>query len=83
MPSNSINIINYNRKQLAQRDKFVNRLGGYGKNRKPEYNFPKASPKQLRDIRQKLKKENQLLWIKIIGLSIVIIIALVWMLFAS
>lgn len=68
---------------LDKSKRFKKTVGGYGKNRKTEYNFPKASPKQLRDIRQKLKKENELLWIKIIGLSIVIIIALVWILFAS
>ncbi len=83
MPANSMNVINFNRKQLPQRDRFVNRLGGYGKNKKTEYNLPKATPKQLRDIRKKLKKENQLLWIKVIGLTLIICIALVWMLFAS
>ena len=83
MPANSMTVINFNRKQLPQRDRFVNRLGGYGKNKKTEYNLPKATPKQLRDIRKKLKKENQLLWIKVIGLTLIICIALVWMLFAS
>jgi len=83
MPSNSMNVINFNRKQLPQRDKFVNILGGYDKNRKPEYDLPKATPKQLRVIRNKLKKENQILWIKIIGSTVIIITALVWMLYAS
>ena len=83
MPSNSMNVINFNRKQLPQRDKFVNRLGGYGKNKKPEYDLPKSTQKQLRDIRNKLRKENQILWIKILGITAVIIIILIWMLFVS
>ena len=83
MPSNSMNVINFNRKQLPQRNKFVKRLGGYNANKKTEYNLPKATPKLLREIREKLKKENQVLWIKVIGLSTIIIISLVWMLFAS
>jgi len=81
MPSNSMNVINFNRKQLPQRDKFMNRLGGYHKKGKVEYDFPKATPKQLSDIKKKLKKENQILLIKVTGLSIIIIIGLVWVLF--
>ena len=78
-----ITILKNNERMMGKRIKFKKTLGGYGKNRKPEYNFPKATQKQLRDIRHKLKKEHQLLWIKIIGLSSIIIIALVWVLFAS
>ena len=66
-----------------KRTKFKKTLGGYGKNRKTEYNLPKATPKQLAAIRQKLKKENHLLWIKVIGISTMIIIGMVWGLFAS
>ena len=75
--------IKNNNLMRPKREKFKRTLGGYGKNRNPEYNLPKATPKQLRAIRKKLKKENQILWIKVIGLSTIIIIALVWMLFAS
>lgn len=74
--------IKNNRKLLPRRDKFKTRLGGYNSKIKTEYNLPKATPKQLRDIRQKLKKENQLLWLKVIGLSTIIILSSVWLLFA-
>ncbi|WP_299119693.1 hypothetical protein [uncultured Winogradskyella sp.] len=78
-----ITILKNNERMLGKRTKFRKTLGGYGKNKKPEYDFPTATPKQLRDIRKKLKKENQILWVKIIGLTIVISIALVWLFFAS
>lgn len=67
---------------LDKSKRFRKTLGGYDKNRKVEFNFPKATPKKLREIRQKLKKENQVLWIKVLG-SLILIITLVWMLFAS
>lgn len=67
---------------LDKSRRFRKTLGGYGKNRKTEYNLPKATPQQLRAIRQKIKKENQILWLKVIGLFIVIIVTLGWMLFA-
>lgn len=78
-----ITILKNNERMMGKRTKFKKTLGGYGKNRKTEYNFPKATPKQLREIRQKLKKENQILWIKILGITVIIIISLVWMFFAS
>ena len=78
-----ITILKNNEKMMGKRVKFKKTLGGYGKNRKPEYNFPKATPKQLKEIRKRLKRENNIMWIKVGGISTVIIIALVWMLFAS
>jgi len=78
MPSNSINVIDFNRNQLPRRQKFKNGLGGYNSKKKPEYNFPKATPKLLREIRQKLREENQILWIKIIALTIIIVSVLIW-----
>ena len=79
----NIAIKNNNLMRRTKRVKFKKTLGGYGKNRKTEYDLPKATSKQLRDIRQKLKKEYQLLWIKIIGFSTIIILGLVWLLFSS
>lgn len=67
---------------LDKSKRFKKTLGGYDKNRKMEFDLPKATPKQLREIRQRIKKDNQILWVKILGVS-VIIISLVWMLFAS
>ena len=78
-----ITALNNNDKMRSQRAKFKRTLGGYDKNRKTEYNLPKATPLQLAEIRKRLKREHKILWIKIVGVSTVIIIALVWMLFAS
>lgn len=61
---------------LDKSKRFRKTLGGYS-NKRAQYDFPKATPKQLTGIRKKLKKENQLLWIKVIGLSSLIIIGLV------
>ncbi|WP_299111214.1 hypothetical protein [uncultured Winogradskyella sp.] len=68
---------------LDKSKRFRKTLGGYNKNRKIEYNLPNATPEQLTEIRQRLKKENEALWIKATVLSILIIIVLAWVLFAS
>ena len=68
---------------LDKSKRFRKTLGGYDKKRKMEFDYPKATPKQLRDIREKLKKENQILWVKIIGSTAIIIIGLVWVFYAS
>lgn len=66
---------------LDKSKRFRKTLGGYDKSEKPEYNFPEATTSQISDIRKRLKKENQMLWIKIIGLSSLIIIGLVYLVF--
>ena len=53
-----ITILKNNDRMMHKRTKFKKTFGGYGKNRKTEYDLPKATPKQLRDIRQKFKEEN-------------------------
>ncbi|MBC3845137.1 hypothetical protein H8K90_01985 [Winogradskyella echinorum] len=68
---------------LDKSKRFRKTLGGYDKNRKIEFNLPKATPEQLKEIRQKLKKENQNLWIKILSITAILIVGLVWMLKAS
>ncbi|WP_282041135.1 hypothetical protein [Winogradskyella flava] len=78
-----ITILKNNEKMRSKREKFKRTLGGYGKKGKTEYNLPKATPEQLLKIRERLKKENKIMWLKVVGISTVIIIALVWMLFAS
>ncbi|WP_339754519.1 hypothetical protein [uncultured Winogradskyella sp.] len=78
-----ITILKNNDRMMHKRTKFKKTFGGYGKNRKTEYDLPKATPKQLRDIRQKFKEENQLLLLKVIGFSTIIILGLVWLLFIS
>ena len=37
--------------------RFRKTLGGYGKNRKLEFDFPKANPELLEQIRLKIKKD--------------------------
>lgn len=79
-----ISILRSNKNIMLEKSKrFRKTLGGYGKNDKMEYNLPKATPEQLQEIRKRLKRENRIMWIKVVGVSTVIIIALVWMLFAS
>lgn len=79
-----ISILRSNKNIMLDKSKrFRKTLGGYNKNGKTEYNLPKATPEQLQEIRKKLKRENRIMWIKVVGVSSVIIIALVWMLFAS
>lgn len=67
---------------LDKSKRFRKTSGGYNKNAKTEFDLPKASPSQLLEIRKRLKKENRILWVKTIILSIVLI-ALVWMHLAS
>ena len=65
---------------LDKSKRFKKTLGGYGKDKVTEYDLPKATPDQLLEIRKRLKRENRIIWIKVVGLSTVIIITLVWML---
>lgn len=78
-----ITTLKNNEKMRSKRDKFKKTLGGYGKNEKVEYNLPKATPKQLQEIKTRIKRENKIMWIKVVLLSTVIIIALVWVLLTS
>ncbi|MBF8148476.1 hypothetical protein ITJ86_01120 [Winogradskyella sp. F6397] len=66
---------------LDKSKRFRKSLGGYDRKRKFKNNFPKATPAQLETIRQKLRKENQMLWLKVIGLSVFVIGGLLWLLF--
>ncbi|MCB0445690.1 MAG: hypothetical protein KDC68_08595 [Gelidibacter sp.] len=54
-----IAIIKNNEKMRSSRKKFKKTLGGYGSHSKPEYNFPKATPEILQEIRERLKKEQK------------------------
>jgi hypothetical protein len=42
---------------LDKSTRFRKTLGGYGKNNKVEFDFPKASPELLKQIRLKAKKD--------------------------
>lgn len=62
----------------SKREKFKKK---YGKNisiEKPEYDFPEATPEILNAIRKKIKKDNQILWLKVIILTFLILSFLVW-----
>ncbi|WP_418638269.1 hypothetical protein [Winogradskyella sp.] len=72
MSSNSMNVINYNRNQLPKREKFKNLLGGYKRSRKTEYNLPKASTKQLKEIGKRLKEERKVRMLKVILFTIIL-----------
>ncbi|RZN82812.1 MAG: hypothetical protein EVB11_07335 [Winogradskyella sp.] len=75
--------INNNRKQLPNRDRFKNRLGGYNRNEKTEYNLPKANAKQLKDIRRRLKEEQKIRMLKIIVLTVILFLGLLLTFFYS
>lgn len=73
MHGNSMNTsVRNNLKLLKKRDKhkLKNRLGGYDASKTTEYNFPKASSKQLRDIKKKMKEERRNWWFNVIVLTL-------------
>ena len=77
-----ISTVKSNKRIMLDKSKrFRKTLGGYNKNRKVDYNFPEATPEYLEEIRKKLKKENQILWIKITVISVVIIGCLLYLFF--
>lgn len=78
-----ITTLKNNEKMRSKRDKFKKTMGGYGSKAKPEYDFPEATPKVLNDIRNKLQKERKIRKTKVFGLTALIIIVLIWMLFSS
>lgn len=43
-------VLKKNKKMLNKREKFKKTLGGYGKSKKPEYDFPEAQPHTLKRI---------------------------------
>jgi hypothetical protein len=69
--------------RLDKSKRFRKTLGGYDKGRKGNFDFPQSTPEMLLEIRKKLKREQQILWLKISIVSVVIITSLFWMLLAS
>ena len=53
----------------------------YGENSKTEYDFPKASPELLVEIKERMRKENKKTRTKIFVLSIVLVLIILIMLF--
>lgn len=60
---------------LDKSRRFRKTLGGYDSKEKPEYDFPKATPELLENIRLKIKHENRKATIK--GIITFFIVALI------
>ena len=70
--------IKNNLKLLRKHDKFKFSLVGNGKTcSKTEYNLPKATSKQLRDIRKRLQNDRQIWWLKAILLTLFVFTGIV------
>jgi hypothetical protein len=69
--------IKNNNLMRLKRDRFKRRLGGYNTDTKTEYNLPKASAKQLRTIRKRLKEERQIRMLKVLTVTIFLCCVLV------
>jgi hypothetical protein len=69
--------IKNNNLMRLKRDRFKRRLGGYNTDTKTEYNLPKASAKQLRTIRNRLKEERQIRMLKVLTVTIFLCCVLV------
>ena len=68
---------------LNQSKRFRKTIGGNNKQRQSTGNLPNAIPQQLKEIRERIKREKKLLWIKVMMLSVLIIGILVWMIYTS
>ncbi|MUU77906.1 hypothetical protein [Winogradskyella endarachnes] len=78
MSTGAMNVsIKNNLNLLSKRDKLRNRLGGYKPNSKTEYNLPKATTKQLKDLSNRLKEEHKIRMLKVIMLSAILFLLLV------
>ncbi|QXP79990.1 MULTISPECIES: hypothetical protein [Winogradskyella] len=74
-------VMKNNRKLLPKRDRFKNRLGGYDRNVKTEYNFPKATTKQLKEIGKRLREERKTELIKVVIVSMLLFLVMVCFLY--
>jgi hypothetical protein len=83
--SGSMNVVlKNNKKLLNKREKFKKPLGGYGKSKKPEYDFPEAQPHTLKRIRERVIYENEQILkrriIAFVAICIILITGLVYIL---
>jgi hypothetical protein len=75
--SGSMNVVmKNNRNLLKKRKRLVNTLGGYDPSKKTEYDFPKSNKRILRDVREKVKRENKEIFIKRIILFSFLVVCL-------
>lgn len=63
---------------LSKRKKLKHKLGGYDPKKITEYNLPKANAKMLKDIKKNILMQEQVRHIKVIGLTVVCFIMLVF-----
>lgn len=64
----------------SKRDKFKRSHGRNSSNKQTEYNLPKATTKQLRDLRKRLKEEEKVRLLKVIVITAILIIAMLCLL---
>ena len=69
--------LNNNRELLPKRDRFKGIPGGFNSESKTEYNLPKATSKQLRDIRKQLQAERKSRLAKTVVLTAILFVGLV------
>ncbi|WP_299361236.1 hypothetical protein [Winogradskyella sp.] len=77
---NNLNLLS-NRKKVKDRLGLRNRLGGYDSNTKTEYNLPKATTKELKALAKRLKEEHRIRMTKIIVVTILLFLGLVYAFF--
>ncbi len=75
-----ITVLKNNDKLRKKRDKFKRKLGGNSSYSKPEYNFPKATPRVLEEIKRRLNQERKVRLIKICILTTFLALVIVYFL---
>ena len=84
MHGNSMNVsIKNNLNLLSKRNRLKCVPSGFKKDKRTEYDLPKASSKQLRNIKKRMQTERQLWWIYTLLLTVLVFIIGVWVLFFS
>ncbi len=66
---------------LDKSKRFRKTLGGYNKGTRGNFNFAKASPELLLEIKNKVRRENRKLWMKVVVTSVMVISILIWLFF--
>ena len=73
-------VIKNNNLMRLKREKFKKTFGGYGKNVKPKFDLPRATPKMLKNIRKQIRDDNKFNTLKIIAVTIVLCLILCFVL---
>lgn len=72
-----ITILKNNENLLSKRKRFKNKQIGYNLNNKVEYNLPKASKKELNEIKKKLVEERKIRMLKVVLLTLILFLGLI------